>query len=223
MAPTLSTQEFLERRRYMVDGQLRVGDVTDSALLAAFLEAPREAFVAAASAPFAYTDADQPSLGSTSRRLLPPLTLARLLQSAKVASGDRALDIAGGAGYSAALLDKLGARVVALESDAGAVEAAKSALAAHPGVEIIVGDLGAGAPSKAPFDIIVINGAFDALPDALIAQLAEGGRLVGVETRGRAQEAVLMERTSSGVSRRVLFETRAAAIEAFRRAPSFAF
>jgi protein-L-isoaspartate(D-aspartate) O-methyltransferase len=221
MAPTLSKQDFLERRRFMVDGQLRVGDVTDGALLTAFLETPREAFVATGQTAFAYADGDAPSLGSKTRRLLAPLALARLLQAAKVAPGDRALDVAGGAGYTAALLARLGAQVVAIESDAGAAEAAKAALAGS--VEVVVGDLAAGAPSKAPYDVIVINGAFEVLPEALIAQLAEGGRLVGIEVRGRSQEAVLIERASSGLSRRVLFETRAMVIDAFRRAPSFAF
>jgi protein-L-isoaspartate(D-aspartate) O-methyltransferase len=207
----------------MVDGQLRVGDVTDLNLLSAFLDVPREAFVAPAQAPFAYIDADQPSLGSQARRLLAPLTLARLLQAATVAAGERALDVAGGSGYSAAILARLGARVVALESDAGALDAAKAALTGTPGVEAMGGDLAAGAPAKGPFDVILINGAFEAFPEGLVAQLAEGGRLVGIEAGSQAQEAVLIEKTPSGFSRRSLFETRAPAIDAFRRAPSFAF
>ena len=210
----------------MVDGQLRVGGVTDLALLAAFLDTPREAFVAPAQAALAYLDCDQPALGSSGRRLLAPLTLARLLQAATVAPGERALDVAGGSGYSAAILEQLGASVVALESDPGAAEAAQRALAGHAGIEVVEGDLAAGARARGPFDVILVNGAFESLPEALVAQLAEGGRLVGVEARAGAQdaqEAVLIERSAAGISRRTLFETRAAAIEAFRRAPSFAF
>lgn len=223
MAPNLSTQALSERRRYMVDGQLRVGDVTDQNLLSAFLDIPRESFVAPAQAAFAYIDGAQPALGSSVRRLLEPLTLARLLQAAAVAPGDRALDVAGGSGYSAAILERLGARVVALESDAGAAEAARSVLAGHAGIELVAGDLATGAQAKGPFDVILINGAFEFLPEALIAQLAQGGRLVGVEAHPGAQEAVLIERSSAGLSRRTLFETHATTIEAFRRAPSFAF
>jgi protein-L-isoaspartate(D-aspartate) O-methyltransferase len=210
----------------MVDGQLRVGGVTDLALLAAFLDTPREAFVAPAQAALAYLDCDQPALGSSGRRLLAPLTLARLLQAATVAPGERALDVAGGSGYSAAILEQLGASVVALESDPGAAEAARRALAGHAAIEVVEGDLAAGARERGPFDVILVNGAFESLPEALVAQLAEGGRLVGVEARAGAQdaqEAVLIERSAAGISRRTLFETRAAAIEAFRRAPSFAF
>ena len=223
MASTLSTQASIERRRRMVDGQLRVGGVTDLALLAAFLDTPREAFVAPAQAGLAYLDSDQPSLGSSRRRLLAPLTLARLLQAAMVAPGDRALDVAGGSGYSAAIVERMGASVVALESDAGAADAARRALAGHAGIEVVEGDLASGAQGKGPFDVILVNSAFETRPDALIAQLAEGGRLVGVEARPGAQEAVLIEKSGAGISRRTLFETRVATIEAFRRAPSFAF
>jgi protein-L-isoaspartate(D-aspartate) O-methyltransferase len=207
----------------MVDGQLRVGGVTDLALLAAFLDTPREAFVAPAQAGLAYLDCDQPALGSSRRRLLAPLTLARLLQAAEVAPGERALDVAGGSGYSAAILEQLGGSVVALESDAGAADAARRALAGHAGIEVVEGDLASGAKDRGPFDVILVNGAYESQPDGLIAQLAEGGRLVGVEAQPGAEEAVLVEKSAAGISRRTLFETRAAAIEAFRRAPSFAF
>jgi protein-L-isoaspartate(D-aspartate) O-methyltransferase len=223
MASTPSTQASIEQRRHMVDGQLRVGGVTDLAVLAAFLDTPREAFVAPAQAGLAYLDGDQPALGSSGRRLLAPLTLARLLQAAAVAPGERALDVAGGSGYSAAILEQLGASVVALESDPGAAEAARRALAGHARIEVVEGDLVAGARERGPFDVILVNGAYESRPDALIAQLAEGGRLVGVEAQPGAEEAALVEKSAAGVSRRTLFETRAAAIEAFRRAPSFAF
>jgi protein-L-isoaspartate(D-aspartate) O-methyltransferase len=223
MAATPSAQGFIEQRRHMVNGQLRTGGVTDLELLAAFLDTPREAFVAPAQAGLAYLDGDQPALGSSGRRLLAPLTLARLLQAAAVAPGERALDVAGGSGYSAAILEHMGASVVALESDAGAADAARRALAGRDGVEVIVGDLAAGAPDKGPFDVILVNGAYESRPDALIAQLAEGGRLVGVEARPGVEEAALIERSAAGISRRTLFETRAATLEAFRLAPSFAF
>ncbi|MGO4871016.1 MAG: protein-L-isoaspartate O-methyltransferase family protein [Roseiarcus sp.] len=223
MAATSSTQALIERRLHMVNGQLRVGSVTDLNVLAAFLETPREAFVAAAHAGLAYLDCDQPALGSSGRRLLAPLTLARLLQAAAVAPGERALDVAGGSGYSAAILEKLGASVVALESDAGAADAARRALAGHAAIEVVEGDLASGARDKGLFDVILVNGAFESRPEVLVAQLAEGGRLVGVEAQEGAQEAVLIEKSAAGISRRSLFETRVATIEAFRRAPSFAF
>ena len=99
----------------MVNGQLRTGDVVDQDVLAAFLQTPRERFVATPFVALAYLDRDLPALGAKSRRLLPPATLARMLQAAEVGPGERALDVGGGSGYGAALLDAMGAKVVALE------------------------------------------------------------------------------------------------------------
>ena len=129
----------------------------------------------------------------------------------------------GGSGYSAAILAAFGrerrrARIRRRRGGRRPARACRSC-----GIEVVEGDLAAGARGKGPFDVILVNGAFESRPDALIAQLAEGGRLVGVEAQAGLEEAVLIEKSAAGISRRTLFETRAAAIEAFRRAPSFAF
>ncbi len=191
---------------------------------AAFLDTPREAFVAPAQAGLAYLDCDQPALGSSGRRLLAPLTLARLLQAAAVAPGERALDVAGGSGYSAAILEQLGASVVALESDAGAADAARRALAGHAGIEVVEGDLASGARGQ---------GAVRRHSRQRRLREPAGGldraarrRRPPRRRRGATEaleEAVLIEKSAAGISRRSLFETRVATIEAFRRAPSFAF
>src|SRR5271157_4663406 len=106
---TFSAETQQGRRLAMVNGQLRTGDVVDQEVLAAFLDAPR-----------AYLDRETPALGAKTRRLPRPLTLARMVQAAGVKAGDRALDVGGGSGYGAALLNFMGAKVVALESDPGA-------------------------------------------------------------------------------------------------------
>lgn len=219
----MESNSLAAQRLHMVNGQLRTADVNDLDLLAAFLEVPREAFVAPQQAQFAYRDGDQPSLGSDVRRLLAPVVLARLLQAALVKPGDRALDVGGGAGYGAAILAHLGAKVTALESDPGAAAAARKCLTNSPEIEVLEGDLADGAKGRGPFDVIVIEGAFETAPEALLDELAENGRLVGIEANSRAQSAVLIERRGGGSSRRVLFETRAATLEVFRRTPNFAF
>jgi len=112
---------------------------------------------------------------------------------------------------------------VALESDPGAAAAARKLLNGRAGIEIVEGDLAAGAKGRGPFDVIVVEGAFEVSPDALLAELAENGRLVGVDCREGTPEATLIERRAAGFGRRALFETRATALEAFKRAPSFAF
>jgi protein-L-isoaspartate(D-aspartate) O-methyltransferase len=223
MVATSSDLNAASQRLQMVNGQLRVNDVNDLELLAAFLDIPREAFVAPEQARFAYRDGDQPSLGSNTRRLLAPVVLARLLQAAEVKPGERALDVGGGAGYGAAILAHLGAKVTALESDPGCVAAARETLAGDGKIEVVEGDLATWATGKGPFDVIVIEGAFETAPEALLAELAEDGRLVGIYADSRAQAATLIERRAGGLSRRALFETRARTLEAFRRTADFAF
>ncbi len=221
MATTLSSET---QRLNMVNGQLRPGDVVDQAVLAAFLETPRERFVAPSFASLAYLDRDLPARGAKFRRLLPPLTLARMLQAARVNPGERALDVGGGSGYGAALLEAMGAKVVALESDPGAAAGARIELAGRTDVVVVEGALAAGAASLGLFDVIVVEGAFHIPPNALFAQLADFGRLVGIDaTTPGSSQAVLYEKIGGAISRRALFETWADALDGFQPAASFAF
>ncbi len=220
MATTLSAETL---RLNMVNGQLRTGDVVDQGVLAAFLETPRERFVAPAFASLAYVDRDLPALGAKSRRLLPPLTLARMLQAASVKPGERALDVGGGSGYGAALMQTMGAKVVALESDAGAAAAARAELSGRTDAVVVEGALDAGAADLGPFDVIVVEGAFQIAPKALLNQLADGGRLVGIDATTGASQAVVYEKKGGATSRRALFETRADCLDGFRPEPNFAF
>jgi protein-L-isoaspartate(D-aspartate) O-methyltransferase len=218
-----SAEAYQTLRLGMVNSQLRTGDVVDREVLAAFLETPRERFVAASFADLAYLDRDAPALGAKWRRLLPPVTLARMLQAAAVSAGDRALDVGGGSGYGAEILARMGAKVVALESDPGAAEAARTALSGREGVTIVRGPLDSGAAELAPFDLIVVEGAFRIPPDSLLALLAEGGRLVGVDATIGASQAALYEKQGKGISRRALFETTAQTLDGFEPRASFVF
>jgi protein-L-isoaspartate(D-aspartate) O-methyltransferase len=223
MATTSSGGGNLDQRLHMVNSQLRTCDIVDHEVLAAFLETPRERFVTAACAPLACLDRETPALGAKTRRLLRPLTLARMLQATGVKAGDRALDVGCGSGYGAALLDFIGAKVVALESDHGAATAARGLLAGREGVTVMEGPLEAGAAHLSPFDVIVVEGAFGVRPDALIGQLADGGRLVGVDAVMGAPQVALYERRGTAVSRRALFEATADALDGFEPAAIFAF
>jgi len=207
----------------MVNGQLRTGDVVDREVLAAFLVTPRERFVAPAYVELAYLDRDMPALGAQSRRLLPPLTLARMLQAAAVKAGDHTLDVGGGSGYGAAVLAAMGAKVVALESDAGATAAARETFAGNENATVVQGALQSGAEKLGPFDLIVVEGAFRVSPDALLAQLKDFGRLVGIDATMGASQAALYEKRGGGLSRRALFETSAETLDGFQAGASFAF
>jgi protein-L-isoaspartate(D-aspartate) O-methyltransferase len=221
MVSPAETQQ--ERRLAMVNSQLRTGDVVDQEVLAAFLETPRERFVTPAFVALAYIDREAPALGAKNRRLLRPLTLARMLQAAAVKAGERTLDVGGGSGYGAALLDFMGAEVIALESDTGAAGAARQELAGRAKVSVVEGALDAGAADLAPFDVIVVEGAFRVEPMALLAQLADGGRLVGIDATRGASQAALYEKRGNALSRRALFEAAADTLDGFQPGVSFAF
>jgi protein-L-isoaspartate(D-aspartate) O-methyltransferase len=223
MGAHISAETLQDLRLNMVNGQLRAGGIVDQAVLAAFLETPRERFVAPASMSLAYLDRELPALGAKSRRLLPPMTLARMLQAAAVNPGERALDIGGGSGYGAALLGAMGAKVVALESDAGAAAAARAELKGRDNIVVIEGPLDKGASELGPFDLIVVEGAFQVYPDGLIALLADPGRLVGIDATSGAPQAVLCEKSGGAVGRRALFETRAGALDGFQPGVKFVF
>src|SRR5580698_7209504 len=149
---------MLDRRLHMVNSQLRTGGIVDKIVLAAFLEVPRQRFVASEHESLAHLDRELPARGAKFRRLLTPMVLARMLQAVTVAAGDRALDVGGGSGYGAALLAAMGAKVVLLESDADAAEAAKSELHNRASVTVVVGPLESGAAGLGPFDLVVVEG-----------------------------------------------------------------
>ncbi len=223
MTATTSAGTYAARRLAMVNSQLRTGNVVDQEVLGAFLAVPREAFVSPSFVELAYLDREAPALGAKSRRLLPPLTLARMLQAAAVVPGDRALDVGGGSGYGAAILATMGAKVALLESDPGAADAARNLLSDRESVTVVHGPLESGAKALGPVDLIVVEGAFRIPPDPLISLLADGGRLVGIDATTGTSQAALYDRRGEGVSRRALFETNAQTLDGFQPGMSFAF
>jgi protein-L-isoaspartate(D-aspartate) O-methyltransferase len=223
MTTMTSADTQRERRLTMVNSQLRTGDVVDREVLAAFLDIPRERFVKPEFADLAYLDREMPALGARSRRLLRPLTLAKILQAAQVKAGERALDVGGASGYGAALLDFMGAKVVALESDPGAAAAAKRELSSRANASVVEGPLDSGAVGLGPFDLIVVEGAFEVWPERLLSLLADRGRLVGIDATIGASQAVLIEKNGTAISRRTLFESLAATLDGFKADVSFAF
>jgi protein-L-isoaspartate(D-aspartate) O-methyltransferase len=161
-------------RRMMVDGQIRTADVTDLDLIGAMLAIPRERFVPAAIAAQAYVDTDLP-LGE-GRALLKPMVLAKLIQAMRIRKTDHVLDVACGTGYSSAVLARLAGSVVALEQNEALAGQAKQAFATTEGSIVgAVGPLSAGWPSAAPYDLILLNGATEIVPEALGRQLKPDG------------------------------------------------
>jgi protein-L-isoaspartate(D-aspartate) O-methyltransferase len=213
--------DFARARRTMVDTQLRTADVTDQRVLDAFLEVPREAFVPADQASLAYLDKDLPI--APGRFLMQPMVLAKLLQAARPGPEDRALVVASGAGYSAAVLSPLVASVTALEEDDGLAARSREALAACPNVTVKAGALVGGDPAGGTYDVILIEGAVEEVPKAILGQLAEGGRLVTVVGFGRPGRATMFVRSKGDAAGRVIFDIVAPPLQAFARKQEFAF
>ena len=222
--PTDWDTAYPAQRRMMVECQVRTFDVTDHAILDAMLTIPREAFVDPKVAPLAYADRSLPSVGGK-RQMLPPMVLARMLQAAEVRRSDKVLDVAGGSGYSAAILARLSDRVAALESDEMVGVAARTELAvgSPTRIDCVSGPLQEGHAAGAPFDVIVVNGAVEEMSAQLLAQLSDGGRLIAIDAGHGAPRAVRYERVGADISVRPLFDASAHILEGFSRVPAFVF
>ena len=208
----------------MVDSQIRPNKVTDPRITAAMRRIARERFVPAAALSLAYADEDVP-LGQ-GRVLTEPMVIARLIQLALPLPGERALVVAAGAGYGAAVLAACGVHVTALEEAPELLALARRALASEaPDVELVSGPLAAGWAGGAPYDIILIEGAVREIPTAIAAQLREEtGRLVTVRTlTGNVGQAMLAERTAAGLRARPAFDCATPLIPGLLPAPSFVF
>jgi protein-L-isoaspartate(D-aspartate) O-methyltransferase len=218
--------DFAQARRTMVDGQLRTFDVNDMPLLDAMDNVPRELFVLPGRQDLAYIDQDiLVSDGAERRYMLSPMVLGRMIQALSIEAGEKVLDVACGRGYASAVFHKLGAQVTALDADEGLAGAARQSLGAAGagGVTVVTGALEQGYAGNGPYDAILINGSVDLRPDALLGQLAEGGRLVCVKGRGRAARATLYVRSGDAFGERSLFEAAAPVLAPFVQAPGFTF
>jgi len=215
--------DFATARFNMVEGQVRPNKVTDMALLTAMLNVPRERFVPEAQRSLAYIDNDV-QIGR-GRALLGPMVFGRLLQEVGVQPGDVVLDVGCATGYSTAILARLARAVVGLESDAELAQQASANLVAL-GVDnaaIMTGPLAEGYAKQAPYDVIVIAGAVAEVPDALTAQLAEGGRLITVVRSQGLGKATLIQRTGGVLGARIVFDASAAMLPGFEEKPQFVF
>ena len=162
--------DFAAAREAMVESQLRPQGVTDHGVLDAMRSVPREHFLPSHTRSLAYVDRAV-AMGE-GRFLAAPAVLGQLLTQMMPVAGQRALVIGAGTGYSAAILAKIGLDVVAIERDA-----ALAARATEHGIQVTEAPLQGGYAKGAPYDQILMDGAVEYLPGAVVDQLADGGRL----------------------------------------------
>lgn len=209
----------------MVESQVRPNGITDRRIIDAMAAIAREDFVPAARRAVAYVDEDVPLTdGATPRRLIEAMAFARLVQLAAIAATDKVLQVGCATGYGSAVLARLAARVVALECDAGLAAAARKNLAEVSNVTVVEGPLAGGVAGEAPFDVILVEGRIGDLPSELIAQVADGGRLVTVVGEAEMAKARIWTVAGAAVASRDAFDASVAALPGFvKEAPSFVF
>ena len=193
--------DFSTARQKMVDCQVRPSDVTDLRIIDAMLEVPREAFVPESRRAMAYLDLDLnvSETGSTKRYLINPAVLATMLQAAEIKDTESVLIVGCATGYAAAVVSKLAGRVTATENAIG------------------------GDSANAPYDVIVLDGATEIVPEGLYGQLREGGRLVGVFATSRPQRAMLVTHSHGDFGNRALFDASAPVLPGLEQTPAFVF
>lgn len=220
--------DYAAARNNMVDSQIRPNRVTDPRVLDAMRMLPREQFLPPHLAALAYVDEDLPLGGG--RCLMEPLVTARLVQMARVRSGDRVLVVGSGTGYGAAIMAACGGQVTALEEDDALLAIALRVLPRlAPSVRLVNGRLAAGLPGDGPWDAIMIEGAVTAIPDVYAGQITPAGRLVTVLTRtGIASgRAVLAEPVATATGQRLrsreMFDCTTKPLPSLAAAPAFVF
>ncbi|MBR1188870.1 protein-L-isoaspartate O-methyltransferase [Bradyrhizobium sp. AUGA SZCCT0240] len=191
---------FSTARQKMVDGQVRPSDVTDIRIIDAMLAVPRETFVPENKRALAYLDLDlEVGEGASEKQfLIQPAVLAKMLQAAEIKETDNVLVVGCASGYAAAVIGKFARQV-------------HSATGAD------------GDPARAPFDVIVLNGATEVVPQKLYGQLRDGGRLVGVFAMSQPQRATIVTRSHGDFGNRALFDAAVPVLPGMERLPAFVF
>ncbi|TAG19898.1 MAG: protein-L-isoaspartate O-methyltransferase [Rhodobacterales bacterium] len=213
--------DFSSRRVTMVDTQVRPSDVTKFPIIDAMLSVPRELYVPQDRREAAYVG-ENLDIG-TDRVMLEARTLAKILDALDIQPDELVLDLGCGLGYSAAVLARLADTVVAVEEDP-TLAAEAQRLLSEEGVDnalVIAGPLAAGAAKHAPYDVVTLQGAVETIPEAILSQIKDGGRIGAVFMTGALGTAMVGFKTAAGVSWRPVFNATAPVLAGFRKVRSF--
>lgn len=214
--------DFATRRVMMVDTQVRPSDVTKFPIIEAMLAVPREVYVPRDKREASYVG-ENISLG-TGRVLLEARTLAKMLDALDIAPTETVLDLGCGLGYSAAVIARLADAVVAVEEDEAMGAEAQSILSSEAvdNAAVIVGPLVAGAAKHGPYDVITLQGAVETVPEALISQLKDGGRIGALFMDGNLGVVRIGHKRDGKVNWRFAFNASAPVLPGFAKERAFA-
>ena len=213
--------EFATRRVMMVDTQVRPSDMTKFPIIDAMLSVPRETFVPDDKREVAYVGENLAL--APGRVVLEARTLAKLLDALDVQPGDLVLDLGCGLGYSTAVIARLAETVVAVEEDE-ALAADAQRILSEEGVDnavVVTGKLTDGAAKCAPYDVITVEGGVEVMPDSVLAQLKDGGRIGAVFMDGAVGTARIGYRIDGSMTWRSVFNAAAPVLPGFRKAQGF--
>jgi len=216
---------FSQARQTMVDCQIRPTKVTDENIINAFATVPREAFVGRNQRAIAYVDEDLPLPGG--RCMMEAMVLARLIQALAVGKDDNVLVVGASTGYGAAIMARLAGSVIAVETRTQMVEKAQETLVSigTDNAVAIKGRLTEGFANEGPYDAILIEGAVETMPERILEQLGNGGRLVAVWRPEDAAVGVASIWTKAGNEfvRKPLFDAQVPVLDEFRCKRDFVF
>jgi protein-L-isoaspartate(D-aspartate) O-methyltransferase len=215
--------DFARARNFMVESQVRPSGVTDLRILHAMRTLPRERFAPAHRRPQAYGDLELEV--APGRVLMRPRDLAKLVQALEPRAHERALEIAGATGYGAAVLAACCKDVISLDPDPNLSFAAQAALesAGVRNAKTASTETATGWPDEAPYDVILLNGAAEIVPDAWLKQLAPGGRLGVIVRQGPAGSARIYTRSGETAAYRTVFDAAPPIAPGLERPPAFRF
>ncbi|WP_299924235.1 protein-L-isoaspartate O-methyltransferase [uncultured Pelagimonas sp.] len=214
--------DFATRRRMMVDTQVRPSDVTEFPIIESMLTVPREIFVPGEKVEAAYAG-DHVELWP-GRHLLDARLFAKMLESLDLGNNDLVLDIGTGLGYSSAVIARIAEAVVAVEDDEDQVAEAQGLLTENHSDNVILhtGPLAEGAAEHGPYDVIIVEGGIETLPDAIESQLKEGGRIACIFVENALGTVKVGHKWDGSIAWRHAFNGIAPVLQGFEKETAFA-